>query len=967
MNNYKRLIEVDLPIRKISAHAIHDKNIRKGRLHNMHIWWATRPLASCRAVILATLLPDPADPNCPKAFLIEAQRILKRFTGRNLTDPAILRQSLLQFVADFAAWESGTDRTYLTAVRSLVTASHPDGLPLVLDPFAGAGSIPFETLRVGANSFSSDLNPVAVLLNKVSQEYLPKYGHQLVEGVENWGKWVLDQTRKKLALFYPTDNKGNIPLAYIWARTIICEGPGCGAAVPLLGALWLSKKGRNRVALRYRGDRKTKLVHIEIFSPKTDTDLPTPIAKRFSVTCPCCDYTTPYKRVREQIRVRHGGAHDSRLLAVITLGPTGTRTFRTPDENDIKAIEKAGKELKTIRTATRDPHDPIPNEPYPDWYSGVFNPGLWNVRTWGDLFTPRQALAITTFSQTVREAHDKILEETGEKGFADAIATCVGLAVSNMTHYMSSVSIWASDGMISAFVQGSGMAMRPDFAEANPFMPKLVGGFDYALGQMLSVLEREAGHLPHVGMVEQASATQIPLPDDSLAYLITDPPYYAAVPYSDLSDFCYVWLKRMLGKVHPDLLQSELTPKDDEIIAYYVQPTERPKKDAVFFEKKMQDALADCRRVLKPGGIAVIIFAHKGTAGWEAMLNALVNAGWIVTASWPIDTERASRMRANKSAVLGSSVHLVCRPRENADGSHLEIGDWRDVLAELPQRIHNWMPRLAEEGVVGADAIFACLGPALEIFSRYSRVEKASGEQVSLKEYLEQVWAAVSREALAMIFSGADATGFEEDARLTAMWLWTLSTGGNGANGKSVVSEEEAESGDEEESKKTKPVAGYILEYDAARKIAQGLGAHLDKLKSLIEVKGETARLLPVAERATYLFGKDAGQAPAKRKKKDAQLSLFEFMDQEEFEGGGWQVEAIAKVGHTVLDQLHQGMILFAAGRGEALKRFLVEEGIGRDQRFWRLAQALSALYPSKSDEKRWVDGVLARKKGLGF
>ena len=257
--------------------------------------------------------------------------------------------------------------------------------------------------------------------------------------------------------------------------------------------------------------------------------------------------------------------------------------------------------------------------------------------------------------------------------------------------------------------------------------------------------------------------------------------------------------------------------------------------------------------------------------------------------------------------------------------------------------------------------------PTLEIFSRYSRVEKASGEQVTLKEYLEQVWAAVSKEALAMIFSGADATGFEEDARLTAMWLWTLSTGSNGSNGKTMVRNAEIETEDEECTTKATPVVGYVLEYDAARKIAQGLGAHLDKLKSLVEVKGETARLLPVSERATYLFGKDAGQAPTKRKKKDAQLSLFEYMDQEELEGGSWQIEAISKIGHTVLDQLHQSMILFAAGRGEALKRFLVEEGIGREQRFWRLAQSFSALYPTKSDEKRWVDGVLARKKGLDF
>lgn len=496
--------------------------------------------------------------------------------------------------------------------------------------------------------------------------------------------------------------------------------------------------------------------------------------------------------------------------------------------------------------------------------------------------------------------------------------------------------------------------MRPDFAEANPLMPKLVGGFEYALGQVLAVLEREAGQLPHGGTVQQASATTIPLPDDSLAYLITDPPYYAAVPYSDLSDFCYVWLKRMLREVHPDLFRTELTPKEDELVAYYVQPTERPKKDAEFFEAGMAKALADARRVLKPDGVGVIIFAHKGTAGWEALLNALVSAGWTVTASWPIDTERAARMRAKNSAVLGSSVHLVCRPRENADGSLRadEVGDWRDVLAELPKRIQEWMPKLTAEGIVGADAIFACLGPALEIFSRYSRVEKASGEEVSLRDYLEQVWAAVAQEALRMLFEGADTSAFEEDARLTAMWLWTLKTAENG-NGKDE-NEEAVSSG------------GYALEYDAARKIAQGLGAHLDALSSLVAVKGDEARLLPVDERSSFLFGKDKAPATG-RKKRRKQRSLFEEMDEAEAAEGGWGEGGAPRPGQTTLDRVHQAMLLFASGRSAAMRRFLVEEGAGRDSRFWTLAQALSALYPSNTQEKRWVDGVLARKKSLGF
>ena len=323
-----------------------------------------------------------------------------------------------------------------------------------------------------------------------------------------------------------------------------------------------------------------------------------------------------------------------------------------------------------------------------------------------------------------------------------------------------------------------------------------------------------------------------------------------------------------------------------------------------------------------------------------------------------------NRTQAQGSASLQSSIHIVCRPRENPDGSIRtdEIGDWRDVLQELPGRIHDWMPRLSAEGVIGADAIFACLGPALEIFSRYARVEKASGEQVTLKEYLEYVWAAVSKEALNMIFAGADATGFEEDARLSAMWLWTLSTGTNGDGASSDENEE-----DEEDSGKKGKLTGFVLEYDAARKIAQGLGAHLEQLSSLVEVSGDKARLLPVSERASYLFGKGEGAVPTTRRSKPKQLAFEEILHESEQGELGWGESAGPKVGKTVLDRVHQSMLLFAAGRGEALRRFLIDGGAGQDQRFWRLAQAFAALYPSGTDERRWVEGVMARKKGLGF
>jgi putative DNA methylase len=509
-----------------------------------------------------------------------------------------------------------------------------------------------------------------------------------------------------------------------------------------------------------------------------------------------------------------------------------------------------------------------------------------------------------------------------------------------------------------------------DFAEAYPF-GRSTGDLGQYAESFCAVLEHLLKVGSQEGTVEQASATRHPLPDDSVDAFVTDPPYYDAIPYADLSDYFYVWLRRMLGSVHVNLLANDLSPKDDECVTLAHRAAMYRHKNREFFEKTMTLATSEGRRYTKPNGIGVVVFANKSTAGWEAMLGALVESGWIITASWPIDTEMSSRLRAQDSAALASSVHLVCRPRENPDGSlrNADIGDWRDVLTELPRRIHEWMPRLAEEGVVGADAIFACLGPALEIFSRYSRVEKASGDVVSLREYLEHVWAAVAKEALAQVFKDADTAGFEPDARLTAMWLWTLNAGAAGGEG-SESEDDQADGDDEDDSKsKGKSKGGFVLEFDAARKIAQGLGASLEDLSALVEVSGDSARLLPVSERTRHLFGKDQEDAPAAGRKKKAapQMDLFAELTKVGADETAWQEKTVQKVGETTLDRIHQSMILFATGRGEALKRFLVDDGAGKDQRFWRLAQALSALYPASTNEKRWVDGVLARKKGLGL
>ncbi len=1002
-NTYpRRLIEVDLPIKRVSAHARREKSIRQGHISTLHIWWARRPLAACRAVICAALWPDPADPRCPQAFIKKAheqmlawapherQKLLSEESRKRFEEarknPALfddvgeLRTALLDFIADFANWNNSIVHEYLDTSRALTQAAHealggaPGTRPLVVDPFAGGGSIPLEALRVGADAFASDLNPVPVLLNKVVLEYIPKYGQRLVDEVRKWGEWIRREAEKELAEFYPKDADGATPIAYLWARTIQCEGPGCGAEVPLIKSLWLGKKPHNTWSLRLVPNQKQRQVKFEVVQGASSEEVGPGTVKRGSATCLCCGYTTPSKSVRKQLLARHGGTADARLFCVVTtrLQDKG-RFYRTATAEDLETAIKAKSKLNVLKNSHTG-MDLTPTEPTPvgggKGAGRAFSQRNFGMDAFEDLFTPRQLLTLVTLVNKVKAASKEIAKHHTD-GLAEAVQVALALNVDKMADYGSSLASWsspASQETVRGTFSRQALSIVWDFAEAYPFASSS-GGWTHNLNYMSSPLEAEAPTALTQGHVERVSATGHPMPDDCVDAFVTYPPYYDAIPYADLSDFFIVWLKRSLEGSSLAKNFASLSPKDEECVVDEIKG-----HDAAFFERTMGQALAEGRRLTKPGGIGIIVFAHKSTAGWEAQLQAMINAGWIVTGSWPIDTERQGRTRANSSAALASSVHLVCRPREKSGGSVRtdEIGDWRDVLQELPRRIHEWMPRLAEEGVVGADAIFACLGPALEIFSRHSRVEKASGDAVSLTEYLEQVWAAVAKEALAMIFTGADPTGFEEDARLTAMWLWTLSTAISNDNGASTAEDEEPGEDEEDESATAKSkVGGFVLEYDAARKIAQGLGAHLEQLASLIEVKGSTARLLPVAERTRWLFQKGEASAPIGRgnaKKKSAQLSLGFVADLEEAEvSGGWGDTAAPHKGETILDRVHQSMILFGAGRGEALKRFLVDDGAGRDDRFWRLAQAFSALYPSSTDEKRWVDGVLARKKSLGF
>ena len=877
-----------------------------------------------------------------------------------LQDNGKLREALLNFVADFSNWDSSRSPEYVQISQRLTRAAHVGfggdvgTSPLVIDPFAGGGSIPLEASRVGADVFASDLNPIPILLNRVLVEYTPRHGKSLGEAVRGWGQWVKQRAEEELKSYYPSGEDGLQTLAYVFARKIACEGPGCGAEVPLLRSLWLRKKSGDHRALTLTPDPEAKSVTATIFEASSASEVLEGTLRRGAVTCPVCDFTTPVANVRTQLIERRGGARDARLMAVVTEGRDGSgRRYRIPEACDHAALREAGLECERRKGLVTEGLSVIPDEEIPLTEIRRVNVPLYGMATWGDIFSPRQAVALSTLSRLVREAPIE-----GDSAFVAAVRSSLACAVGRQADFSSSLTTWTPGGeFIGHTFTRQAIPMVWDFAECN-LLADTSGNWLGAIEWVARVCDANVVAGGGAAQVQLVSATEHPLPDDSADALVTDPPYYDAVPYAHLSDFFYVWLRRILGNTHRDLFAAEATPKAAEIVVDRPHKLSESKKGIEFYERELALAFGEARRVVKPDGIGVVVFASKTTASWEAILQAMLTAGWIVTASWPIDSERGARLAAQGQARLGSSIHLVCRPRENPDGSLRDdnVGDWREVLAVLPERIHEWMPRLASEGVVGADAIFACLGPALEVFSQYSSVEKASGDEVGLTEYLEEVWAAVSREALGMVFKGADASGFEEDARLTAMWLWTLHTGRGG------------DQEDSDEGEANRSVRGYALEYDAARKIAQGLGAHLEELSHLVEVRGDTATLLSAAARTRHLFGDESQAAPRARRKGKSQMTLNfgEELEELEEQSRDWTSGASTRPGATVLDQLHQSMVLFGAGRGEALRRFLVEDGIGGNPLFWRLAQSLSALYPSGTDEKRWVDGVLARKKGLG-
>jgi len=678
---------------------------------------------------------------------------------------------------------------------------------------------------------------------------------------------------------------------------------------------------------------------------------------------------------------RIGGA---RMTAVVTLHPNKRgRQYRLPTQADYAAVREAQARVSDLvdewERGGKQGLCPIPDEPLPPIGTLGFRVQRYGMLRWGDLFTARQKVALVILARLMAQLDFEFLRLP--------LAFCLSkIALQNSTGCR-----WKPTGesLMDTFGRQA-LPMVWDFGESNA-LGDSTGGFSGQLDWIVEVISAAPRLL--VGQVEQANAITHPLPNQTASVWFFDPPYYDAIPYADLSDFFLVWLKRSLP-VHPLLRDpfdedNQLSPKAAEAVQDETKEQDGQPKDRAWFEATMEQAFAEGRRVLGEDGISSVVFAHKTTEGWEALLSGMVRGGWTITGSWPIATEMTSRLRARDSAALATSVHIICRPRsENAP-----IGEWGDVLRELPLRVADWMEHLQGEGVRGADLVFACIGPALEVFSRYRAVETAEGRQVGLPEYLEKVWEVVGRAALEQVLGTAEASArngmagaLEEDSRLTALFLWALQ--GTQEQGRtdqaydrqptkdadSAVRDAPAspEPDEEREEAVAKATAkGFQLPFDVVRRFSQPMGIDLDHWtgRVIAQEKG-VVRLLPVAERAKELFGEDSAASAADwietGPNEGQQAALFpELVEQWQAPPGGRvgvaQLGADAvrhPPGVTALDRVHAAMLLQSGGHANALRTLILAEQ-ERAPDFLRLSNALSALYPRGSREKRLLDAML--------
>ncbi len=855
MHSRKKLIEVALPLEAINKASAREKSIRHGHPSTLHLWWARRPLAAARAVIFAQMVDDPStyvdtlrdDPKLKRKaerklrerlkLWEEARELARKAEGSNLSVPEpgpkpildemladIERQRLFRIIEDLVLWENTTDETVLQAARDEIWASwrracaenadNPQAkdlfdrkvLPAFHDPFAGGGALPLEAQRLGLESYASDLNPVAVLINKAMIEIPPKFTRKppvhpvsrgaepefitrewkgaqgLAEDVRYYGQWMRGEAAKRIGHLYPqvevtpamakdrpdlkayADKKLTV-IAWLWARTVKSPNPAFAQIdVPLATTFMLCTKAGKEAyvepVINQRGYRFTVKVGKPRGAEAANNGTKSG-GSHSAFLCLMSGTPMPFEYLREEARAKRMGA---RLMAMVAEGERG-RIYLTPTPEMEAIALKAKPEWK--------PEVEICHWP------GRTNVVEYGLTQFGDLFTPRQLVSLTTFSDLVQEAREHVQRDAlaagllddrkplrdggnGAAAYADALAVYLGIAVDKAADYNSTICGWISGGETLRNTFGrQAIPMVWDYCEANT-LGEATGSINSGIGQVakaIEVLVPGAG-----GNAAQGDAQSIAVRGRVVS---TDPPYYDNIGYADLSDFFYVWLRRALKPVLPDLFATLAVPKAEELVATPYRHGGKQKAET-FFLDGMTQAMRRLADQSHPAFPVTIYYAFKqaesddelGTAstGWDTFLAAVIEAGFAISGTWPIRTERGARTIGIGTNALASSIILVCRPR----AASAPTATRREFVAALKGELPAALAHLQRGNIAPVDLAQAAIGPGMAVYTRYKKVLDAEGKPISV------------REALALINQTLDEALAEQEGDFDADSRWAL-------------------------------------------------------------------------------------------------------------------------------------------------------------------------------------------------
>lgn len=773
----KKLIEVALPLKAINEACAREKSIRHGHPSTLHLWWARRPLAAARAVIFAQMVNDPLE------------KYGENPTPQQRSAATKERNRLFKIIEELVKWENTNNEEVLKKAREKIWESwretckmnegepgfDPEKLPAFHDPFAGGGALPLEAQRLGLESYASDLNPVAVMINKAMIEIPPKFAGRkpvgpipdgveylaakdtkdakddfwpgatgLAEDVRRYGYWMREEAKKRIGHLYPQveitaemaksrpDLKPYVGqkltvIAWLWARTVKSPNPMFSHVdVPLVSSFILSsKKGKEAyVEPIVEGDKWH--FEVRVGTPPKGAELGTTLGKRKGFRCLVSDAPIEYDYIRDFGKAKGLG---EKLFAVVLDGPRG-RVYINPTSG---MEELAKSEKPKWRPDVKLPDNPRD-----------FKTPNYGLNTYGELFTDRQLVALNTFSDLVQEARVKVIADCGDEEYANAIAVYLTFAVNRIADRGSTICSWdvSRDGLRNTFGRQA-VPMVWDFAEGNSFSESS-GNFLNCIDWIRKVIDGLPAHIPGGALQSEAQTQTISV----RKVISTDPPYYDNIGYADLSDFFYIWIRRGLKSIYPELFSTMAVPKTEELVA---TPYRHGGKEAAekFFMGGMTAAMHNLATLSCPAFPVTIYYAFKqsetateGTAntGWESFLEAVITAGFAITGTWPMRTELANRMIGMGNNALASSVVLVCRKRSD-DAVEITRRDFlRELKAKMPDALEDMMGGTGEEvPVAPVDMSQSAIGPGMEIFSKYKAVLNADGSRMSVHDAIVEI------------------------------------------------------------------------------------------------------------------------------------------------------------------------------------------------------------------------------------